>query len=981
MRPAEQAVVPLRIFLSYGHDENENLVRRVKADLEHRGHDVWFDKTPDREKGISTGDDWRRAITDGILGSHRVVSFLSKHSTRDPGVCRDEIAIAIGVKGGNIQTVLVESEHEVQPPVSIGHIQWLDMHDWRAAHGLVQAAGERPAAGDAVWESWYQERLADIVRVVESDESRRFAGEIETLNGCLNPISSEARVCQLLSKGFHGRRWLLEAVERWRLDLSQDSRLFWIVGAPGVGKSAFAAQLTHTRSDTVIAAQFCAWNMTDHRDARRVVRSLAFQLATRLPDYRKLLLTLPEIARLDSKSADELFEYLLTNPLRLAIHGARNRYLMVIDALDEAGEAGRNPLVEMLARNAQRLPAWIGLVVTSRPEFDVKTPFQSLNPCPFDTASESNRNDLRAYLRRELAPWLNGRTGTEALVERILDKSEGVFLFAERFCGDIQRGHLSLDRADEFPQGLGGIFCQYFQRQFPNREIYAQSVEPALGTILAAREPLPIAMLPRLFGWSDPEARKWVRTFGSLFPTTAERGGEVIGPFHKALAEWLGDAGRAGDYFVSVREGAQRLAEACWAEYANGTASMSPYAAAHLPRHLADAERWDDLLSMVMTPDSGLLDRWVDRGDAIDGVVCLSGLAEHLQSTPGRSVTAAAMATQIARIYSRQGHYADAQSCLAQASDGTSWLRGRRIRAVALHELASLHLYHERFALAASAYRRALLLCVLGVPLLGDEAAANLIGLGAVAIGQCRNSTARLLAVSAAGVTTGARQASHHRAAMRLAAAACIPLGRYDECRRWLRRAGALAPPTDIEGTRAWVLQGRLDFSEARLAGRRPDAAAIAFEGARQSAVRMHDLYSQIEAELGMAWCALARDAGGAGNWIGEAAGHLTEGSNFELWGWHRFLSAAREHQAGSQDAYAAYASTEEFCRQHRIPGWQARALVGQGAIRWHEGDTAAADSLWDAARRTARTGGKGLVALIERDIELCRQSPTAIPL
>ena len=39
--------------------------------------------------------------------------------------------------------------------------------------------------------------------------------------------------------------------------------------------------------------------------------------------------------------------------------------------LDEAGKAGRNPLVEMLARNAQSLPDWLGLVVTSRPEFDV----------------------------------------------------------------------------------------------------------------------------------------------------------------------------------------------------------------------------------------------------------------------------------------------------------------------------------------------------------------------------------------------------------------------------------------------------------------------------------------------------------------------------------------------------------------------------------------------------------------------------------
>ena len=98
---------PLRIFLSYGHDANEELVRRIKADLEKRGHDVWFDKNE-----IKFGDEWRRAITDGITGSNRVLSFLSKHSTRDPGVCLDEIAIAIGVKGGNIQTILVESDFE-----------------------------------------------------------------------------------------------------------------------------------------------------------------------------------------------------------------------------------------------------------------------------------------------------------------------------------------------------------------------------------------------------------------------------------------------------------------------------------------------------------------------------------------------------------------------------------------------------------------------------------------------------------------------------------------------------------------------------------------------------------------------------------------------------------------------------------------------------------------------------------------------------
>src|SRR5436309_124758 len=70
----EEPFARLRIFLSYGHDPNEELVRRIKADLEKRGHDVWFDKNE-----IKFGDEWRRSITEGIVDSHRILSFLSKH--------------------------------------------------------------------------------------------------------------------------------------------------------------------------------------------------------------------------------------------------------------------------------------------------------------------------------------------------------------------------------------------------------------------------------------------------------------------------------------------------------------------------------------------------------------------------------------------------------------------------------------------------------------------------------------------------------------------------------------------------------------------------------------------------------------------------------------------------------------------------------------------------------------------------------------
>jgi hypothetical protein len=562
---------PMRIFLSYGHDANAELVARILADLQNRGHDVWFDKSE-----IRFGDDWRRAITDGIVGSNRVLSFLSKYSTRDPGVCLDELAIAIGYKGANIQTILVESETEVKAPPSIGHIQWLDMHDWK----------ERRAADELAWESWYQGKLAEIVRVIESEQSRAFAGEISALEEALKPISSDSRIAQLLKKPLVGRTWLFDAVDQWRNGDDRSSRLFWITGAPGVGKSAFAAHLAHYGRDKVIAVQFIEYDKPDHRNPQRIVRTLAFQLATRLPDYRKLLLALPEINELDRKNPAELFDYLLANPLKLSIGGGRERYLIVIDALDEAGGSGRNELVEMLARNAPRLPNWIGIVATSRPESDVVGPLQGLNPITLDTSTESNRADIREYLHRELATQLNGRTNADRLIEQILDKSEGVFLYAERFCDDVQQGHLSLDRPDQFPQGLGGVFYQYFKRQFPDIEKYRKDVRPALRAILAAREPLPVEILQRLFNWQDEELHDFARPIASLFPLTSEADYEVIKPYHKSLAEWQTDECKAGCYFVSKLEGNRFLAGNLRV-FVNQDGYIGTFVRRNLPLHLA----------------------------------------------------------------------------------------------------------------------------------------------------------------------------------------------------------------------------------------------------------------------------------------------------------------------------------------------------------------------------------------------------------
>ena len=108
----------MRLFFSYGHDENEPIVRALRDDLSALGHEVWVDKYE-----IKGGDDWRRKISQDILGCDLTIAFASQHSIRQPGVCLDELTIAVSVRGSLIQSILLE---KVEPPAAISRRQFFD---------------------------------------------------------------------------------------------------------------------------------------------------------------------------------------------------------------------------------------------------------------------------------------------------------------------------------------------------------------------------------------------------------------------------------------------------------------------------------------------------------------------------------------------------------------------------------------------------------------------------------------------------------------------------------------------------------------------------------------------------------------------------------------------------------------------------------------------------------------------------------------
>src|SRR5262249_10106624 len=141
--------------------------------------------------------------------------------------------------------------------------------------------------------------------------------------------------------------------------------------------------------------------------------------------------------------------------------------VMVIDALDEATQHHQNPLASLIASEFDKTPSWLRLIVTSRPEPDVTYLLQGFIPYELDACAQGNEKDLRTYLGRELQPFTAGTEIAPAIVDTVIAKSEGIFLYATMIREELGQQRLSMDRLEAFPQGLSGVYAGFFSRQFP----------------------------------------------------------------------------------------------------------------------------------------------------------------------------------------------------------------------------------------------------------------------------------------------------------------------------------------------------------------------------------------------------------------------------------------------------------------------------------------------------------------------------------
>ncbi|MBC7849223.1 MAG: ATP-binding protein, partial [Chitinophagaceae bacterium] len=478
-----------------------------------------------------------------------------------------------------------------EPPLSICRIQWLDVQ------------GCIPIDVNKVL---YKKRFERLVQALEHDQLD-FEGVQKRLLNSLKPLDFGADIISHTKK-FTGRQWVFDAIDRWLREATPE-RVFWISGEPGIGKTAISAELTNRYSE-IVAIHFCKFAHSQKSSPRHLVLSIIYQLTTQLPEYEGLLATL-DIEDLVLDDATTIFDNLLVQQL-VKLSPPDREIVILIDALDEATKDGRNELASFISAEFLKTPSWLRLIITSRPEKAVTSPMTGLNPFILKSQTEANNQDIRRYLMTELKSLLEGRTDAKEIIEHIVVRSEGIFLYVDSVAKALQTKSLSIDNLEEFPKGLGGVYWQFFERQFPNFENFKKEIRPALRIILAGREPLPIQILQDYFNWKEDELRDFIRSIGSLFTDIFGGGKEVIQAYHKSLSDWLTTESMSGIYYVSKMEGDKTLADLGWNEFKKNAKALSSYFVNQLPVHLLDLKQVDKIAELLL--DFTWIQEKTDRG-------------------------------------------------------------------------------------------------------------------------------------------------------------------------------------------------------------------------------------------------------------------------------------------------------------------------------------------------------------------------------
>ena len=297
--------------------------------------------------------------------------------------------------------------------------------------------------------------------------------------------------------------------ENW---VRSQSGIYWIKGKAGSGKSTLmkfllnhpqTADLLRSWAGTkkLVTTSFFFWNAGPslQRSQEGLLRSLLYEILIQCPDLirtvctSKLEMFRPFVKEIDPWTREELCHAI--GQLKEQ-SGVRARFCFFIDGLDEY-DGDPDHIVSVL----ESLRNWpdVKLCVSSRPWNEFIDAFGRASD-PKLALEDLTRGDIEVYVRDTLEE--NSRfkalkvkdNRSQVLVQEIVDKAQGVFLWVRLVVKSLLTGLRNADRISDLQRRLRDFpetLEEYFGHMIASIEpIYREQTAQAFKYALEAREPL-----------------------------------------------------------------------------------------------------------------------------------------------------------------------------------------------------------------------------------------------------------------------------------------------------------------------------------------------------------------------------------------------------------------------------------------------------------------------------------------------------------
>ncbi|EIW79963.1 hypothetical protein CONPUDRAFT_166611 [Coniophora puteana RWD-64-598 SS2] len=384
--------------------------------------------------------------------------------------------------------------------------------------------------------------------------------------------------------------------ELWDVMTGEAQQVVWLFGESGSGKSSVAYTMAENfgARDQLAATFFFSRTHVGRGDTKLVFLTLAYQIGLLHPRARSIITKAiaddPELLS-PTKSWRDQFELLVKAPLQSLKNVWKTQpRVMILDAVDEGVTSDRDAneclIFAMKELVHDRDIPISHILVTSRPDPLLVNASQSLAiKCQLTTLDMwrfSSNHDVELFLRHSFdelyvthgieflyeGPWpssaviramsarIKGRFIVAATLVRLVEKAESpsdcLDLISKMYDGTV----------DTIDLDLGDIDSIYRYVLSSCEDRYHRSGVEHLSDIVALARPLTLFDICALFGMDISKNILHLSAIIDL-PPDPMRSSRIVQVYHVSIRDYLWDASRSGDLYVSSSSSHTRLASRC----------------------------------------------------------------------------------------------------------------------------------------------------------------------------------------------------------------------------------------------------------------------------------------------------------------------------------------------------------------------------------------------------------------------------------